>query len=128
MEKDYLEIHSEELRKMPFNIPEGYFEETRTEIMSKTSGHASKGLWSKVAPYASMAAAFILMVTGGRYLLEKSTESDSMTYEDYVVHSEYHISTEYSTKEDSLEVVEDEDIINYLIYSGITAEVLELSK
>lgn len=128
MDRDYLKIHSADLKKMPFTTPEGYFEKTTEDIRRKVITQSEHSLWDKIMPYASMAAAFIIMVMGGTFLLEKSTQSDEMTYEDYIVHSDFHISTDYSLQEENDMNVEEEDIINYLIYTGITAEAIELSK
>ena len=52
-----------------------------------------------------------------------------MSYEDYLVHSDYIITEGY---EDEINVIEPnidaDDIIEYLIYTGVTAEVIEHSK
>ena len=55
-----------------------------------------------------------------------------MTEEDYILFSENMMNTiayemEYSDQLAEAEI-SDEDIINYLIYSGITAEEIELCK
>ena len=92
--------------------------------------HASaqtRSFWGRMAPYASMAAAFIIMVTAGTAILRNVTGNGEMTYEDYIVHSEIMI-----TSEEDIEVVypetDAEDIVEYLIYSGITAELIDFSK
>ena len=84
----------------------------------------------KAAPYISIAAAFMIMVTAGTFILEKTSGSDSMTYEDYLVHSDMLISAEYDNEEYQLAdaSVADEDIVEYLIYIGVTAEDIENSK
>ncbi len=55
--------------------------------------------------------------------------SDEMSYEDFLVHSDYVLTEGY---EDEIAIVENEidaeDIIEYLIYTGVTAEVIEHSK
>jgi hypothetical protein len=50
-----------------------------------------------------------------------------MTYEDYIVHSEIMIIDEEET-EDAYPEAEAQDIVEYLIHTGITAELIEFSK
>jgi hypothetical protein len=52
-----------------------------------------------------------------------------MTYEDYLVHSDMLISTEYDNESYYAEAnMAEEDIVEYLIYTGMSAEAIELSK
>jgi hypothetical protein len=84
-----------------------------------------------MAPYLSMAAAFAAIAMVGTVLLRNTDASDQMTYEDYIVHSDMMISSIY---EEEYQVAEaenplaDEDIINYLIYTGTTAENIEFDE
>lgn len=130
MKNDILNSCSTELRKMPFEVPEGYFQQAKEDIRSNVTGRSRAGIWGKAAPYISIAAAFMIMVTAGTFILEKTSGSDSMTYEDYLVHSDMLISAEYDNEEYQLAdaSVADEDIVEYLIYIGVTAEDLENSK
>ena len=129
MKNDILHTNSSELRKMPFRVPEGYFEGLQSSLrMNGTHASAqTRSFWGRMAPYASMAAAFIIMVTAGTAILRNVTGNGEMTYEDYIVHSEIMI-----TSEEDIEVVypetDAEDIVEYLIYSGISAELIEFSK
>ena len=119
-----------QLKQMPFAVPEGYFETFKAE--------ASKPMVRKldfrtrIAPYAAMAAVFIFMVTAGTFLLEKSVPEYQITEEDYVMFSDNIMSTiayemEYGYQLAEAEVSE-EDIIDYLIYTGVSAEQIELLK
>lgn len=116
---------------MPYIIPDGYFEDfIRTNQISGTAEQAVHStLMRKLAPYLSMAAAFLLIVTAGRFLMQHTSTADEMTYEDYLVHSDIMIEAEY---ENDIQIAEalpvEEDIIEYLIYTGVTAETIELSK
>jgi hypothetical protein len=72
------------------------------------------------------------MVTAGTMLLEQSVPEYQMTEEDYVMFSDNIMTTiayemEYGDHLAEAEISE-EDIINYLIYTGVTAEHIELSK
>ena len=52
-----------------------------------------------------------------------------MTYEDYLVHSDMLIEAEYEQDTQIADAtIAAEDIIEYLIYTGVTAEDIELSK
>lgn len=119
-----------QLKQMPFTVPEGYFETFKAE--------ASKPMVRKldfrtrIAPYAAMAAVFAFMVTAGTYLLEKSAPEYQMTEEDYVMFSDNMMTTiayemEYGYQLAEAEISE-EDIIEYLIYTGVSAEQIELLK
>ena len=119
-----------QLKQMPFTVPEGYFEAFKAE--------ASKPMVRKldfrtrIAPYAAMAAVFIFMVTAGTFLLEKSVPEYQITEEDYVMFSDNIMSTiayemEYGYQLAEAEISE-EDIIDYLIYTGVSAEQIELLK
>jgi hypothetical protein len=69
------------------------------------------------------------MVSAGTFFLEKTTHQDGMTYEDYLVHSDMLIEAEYEQDTQIAEAdIVDEDIIEYLIYIGVTAEDIEQSK
>jgi hypothetical protein len=50
-----------------------------------------------------------------------------MTYEDYIVHSEIMIVDEEEA-EDAYPEADAQDIVEYLIHTGITAELIEFSK
>ena len=131
MKNDILHNSSDKLRKMPYIIPDGYFEDfIRTNQISGTAEQAAHSTqMRKLAPYLSMAAAFLLIVTAGRFLMQYTSTADEMTYEDYLVHSDIMIEAEY---ENDIQIAEalpaEEDIIEYLIYTGVTAETIELSK
>ena len=113
MKNDILNTLSSELRKMPYCVPEGYFDTLKQDLQRTGRTHSvERRLRNRVASYASIAAA-----------------AEDMTYEDYLVHSEAIIGEEY---QDEITVIEnevnEEDIIEYLIYTGVTAELIETSK
>lgn len=129
MKEDILNTRSEELRQQPFRVPEGYFEKLGNDLRHLEEP-AHRGFFKVIAPYASMAAAFLLIVTAGTLLLKSTTEQDGMTYEDFLVHSDYVLSEGFDEAVNVVEAEEiaEEDIIEYLIYTGVTAEVIEISK
>ena len=118
------------LKQMPFTVPEGYFgafkEANARPVARKVS------LWNRIAPYAAMAAVFVSLVTTGTFLLERSMPQYDMTEEDYVLFSDNMMNTiayemGYGSQLAAAEVRSD-DVINYLIYTGVSAEPIELSK
>lgn len=129
MNNDILKYSSDELRKMPYTVPEGYFEQVKAEISRSTAAEEGVSMWRKAVPYISVAATFLIMVSAGTFFLEKTTQQDGMTYEDYLVHSDMLIEAEYEQDTQIADAaIADEDIIEYLIYTGVTAEDIELSK
>lgn len=129
MNNDILKYSSDELKKMPYTVPEGYFKQVKAEISRSTAAEEGVSLWRKAVPYISVAATFLIMVSAGTFFLEKTTQQDGMTYEDYLVHSDMLIEAEYEQDTQIADAtIAAEDIIEYLIYTGVTAEDIELSK
>lgn len=119
-----------ELKQMPFTVPEGYFDAFKAE--NARARVRTVSLWNRLAPIAATAAVFIFLAAAGTFLLEHSVRDYDMTEEDYVMFSDNMMNTiayemEYGSQIAEAEVSE-EDIINYLIYTGVTAEHIELSK
>ena len=123
-----------ELKTMPYSTPEGYFDRVKVEIKSAAteSKESQRHLLARLAPYAAMAAVFVFLVTAGTFFLEKTTKSEQSQIEEYYFYSNMiPVTDPYAIETVQVEyesAVADEDIIEYLIYSGITAELIELSK
>lgn len=120
-----------ELKKNPYSVPEGYFEAAKSRMRQQESV-VPLSLWRRLSPYAAMAAVFILMVSAGTLFLEKTSPQEDMTIEDYLVFSEDLMNTleyeqNYGSQIADAETSKD-DLINYLIYIGVTPEEIELSK
>lgn len=136
MEKDILNS-SPELKKMPFKVPEGYFDELQIEALKCTEPkklHVS--IWTRLAPYASVAAMFLFILVLGKVFLGSNTAEsvdidESADFEDYMVFAggETDIAIHNIASEQFAEnSVEDEDIIEYLIYIGVSENDIEHSK
>ena len=119
-----------ELKQMPFSVPEGYFDSFKNANAVPVARRVS--LWNRMAPYAAMAAVFVFLVSAGTFLLEKSSPDYNMTEEDYVMFADNMMNTIAYEMEYGDQIAEadlsEEDIINYLIYTGVSAELIELSK
>ena len=132
LERDILQEAS--LKKCPYSVPEGYFESLKEKAV-KYSKPAPVPVFQfkKVLMTAvSMAAMFILMETAGTFLLEKTTPSEDLTHEDYIVFSDGYFDLEMYEDNMSEQYadasVSDEDIVEYLIYIGVSEEFIEMSK
>ena len=119
-----------ELKELPFGVPDGYFEAFKSEMTGKIRTQGS-GQWRKSLSYIAIAASFALLTAAGSFMMRGSAETQ-MSEEDYILFSDNMISTYiYEEAEyDQMAVAEmgDEDIIEYLIYIGISPETIELSK
>lgn len=126
MDKDIL-AQNATLRERPYSVPEGYFEAFKAQA-GRPVQETRPTLWGRVAPYASLAAVFLSIFAVGSLIFDK--DEIEISQEEYIYFSDGLITTykidasdQYAEAE-----IEDEDVIEYLIYSGITAEEIELSK
>lgn len=119
-----------ELKENPFTVPEGYFESFKAEARKPMVRKVN--FMDRIAPYAAVAAMFVFLVTVGTLFLDNTTTEYEMTEEDYILFSDNMMNSlayemGYMSQTAEAEISE-EDIINYLIYTGVTAEQIELSK
>lgn len=120
-----------ELREMPFSVPDGYFDRLNGRICAGTA-HAEgrTSLWHRVAPYAAMAAMFVLIALAGQAVIHQQdpdisngTEEDSFFYTQIMpVGGFEEIYDTGSNGYIAASGLSDEDIIEYLIYSGLPVE------
>ena len=127
MKRDIL-AENPQLRKQAHTAPEGNFEEFNSQM--KPYRTAQQNWAERLVPLVSMAATFILLVTAGTFFLQHTTRSEDITQEDFLVFSSDVSKIDYYEEMDHIADadVADEDIIEYLIYSGVSAEEIELSK
>lgn len=132
LEKDIL--RNPDLKKIPYSVPEGYFDSFRKEVSRYTEPQQMPvvvNIWSRMMPFLAMAAMFAIMVTAGTFFLEKTTDEAGPTQEDYIVFSDQYIDIDiYKTDDEQYadSGVDSEDIIKYLIYTGVDEHTIELSK
>ena len=129
-EKDILSSRNE-LKSRPYIVPDGYFDSFRAE-MSRVPLPAHTAPWRKAAPYMAIAASLALLVTAGTLALNRFSAEEEISQEDYILFSDNLISTsiyEDHMQEQIAEVgLMDEEIIEYLIFTGVSPEIIELSK
>ena len=130
-EKDILKDPS--LRECPYKAPEGYFDAFKVKAAGYAKPVAAPRREKRriLFTIASVAASFILLFTVGTLLLNNSGTDYGMTQEDYLVFSDSY--SDFGIYEDNDEQyadasISDDDIIEYLIYIGVSEEVLELSE
>ena len=106
-----------ELKSMPFNVPEGYFEGLKAElkmIPKQQSKPATVVKWKPFARIASIAAVVAALITAGAFFLGKGEEDTGFT----VIQEE----TGYYA---DLQNLTEDDIIEYLISTGVELEDIE---
>ena len=120
-----------ELKDNPFGVPAGYFEAFKS-TMSEMVATPKISVWRRSVPYMAAAACLALLLSAGTFLLNSLNQYDEFTQEDYILFSDNMINTAmYEDMEmDQMADAEliDEDIIEYLIYIGVSPESIELSK
>lgn len=121
------------LKRMPYRLPESYFtdlterlEEKRHENPVVTPDHRT--LWQILAPYAAMAAMFTIIALGGKALAGIAGHQNEWTDQEEFIYTELMPVTGpsgqfYETSSNEyIAGASDNDIIEYLIYSGVSIE------
>ena len=120
-----------ELKERPFAVPDGYFESFKTEVMRNGIAPVVSP-WHKAIPYMAVAASFTLLLGVGFGLSKNMKAHDEFSTEDYILFSDTMIRTIYDDGASTYQYADaelmDEDIIEYLIYTGESPESIELSK
>ena len=125
-------MYDDSLRKCPYSVPEGYFDSLKERAMKYAQPAPVFQFKRVVYTAVSMAAMFILMVTAGTFFLKGVTSAEDLTEEDYMVFTDGYIDLELY--DDGLSEqyadasISNEDIVEYLIYTGVSEELIELSK
>ena len=129
MDKNKKDILAEitTLRQNPYTVPEGHFNDLKAQVR-RPHKEQSITLWGRLAPYASLAAVFVSVFVAGSLLFGRNELE--ITQADYFLFSENFLET--YEMEDTYQIADaeigDSDIIEYLIYTGITAEEIEISE
>ncbi len=115
-----------ELKDMPYSVPEGYFNSFKAQM--KPYGKVRRP-WKKMVTYVSAAASVVLLVGAGITFSQRISNEAEFTQEDFFAFSGSFDNAEYYDMSQLADAeIADEDIIDYLIYSGISAEEIELLK
>lgn len=121
-------LKSPDLRKNPFSVPEGYFSDCQKKALKNIeSANRHSVPWRWLVPVAAAAA---VLMFAGNYIFKNSLQKD-YSQEDYMVFSSEFINTVYGMTDDERYAeaeISDEDIIEYLIGTGVEAEIIEIYK
>ena len=107
---------SKELKSMPFTVPEGYFENLKTElkmIPKQQTKPAKVVKWKPFVRFASIAAVVAALITAGAFLLDKGDDTGFTVIQE---------ETDYFA---DLQSLTEDDIIEYLISTGVELEDIE---
>jgi len=130
-EKDILKDR-QELKKMPYKTPDGYFEYLRIKNMKTlTDVQVCRRPANRALLYTAAAAAVTLLVAAGGFFLTKSEPADHFTEEDYLVFSDEMTDAIYNEVADqyaSMQKITQEDIVEYLIHTGTEIEDIYITK
>lgn len=118
--------------KEALKVPEGYFDELkeRLDAIPATNGGCSAGPARILKPCLALAACFMALLVVGNVVL-RSTAGDRVSADDYsemayvdlipAMQADEYLNTEVPEQE----TISDEDVVNYLIDSGASAELIE---
>ena len=114
------------LKECPFTTPEGYFDDLKKRAVRysqpvQTPVHQSRKI---IMSLTSVAAAFIIMIAAGAFFLSRNSQDDMFTQEDFLVFSSDITDDLLFDTYAETDILED-DIIEYLIYSGESREDIE---
>lgn len=117
--------------KTAYRVPEGYFDglKSRLEAIPASNGE-EVGALRRIKPYLALAACFFAIMLVGNVVLKSTVGEDvttdyysEMVYVDLIpaIQAEEYFHADTSQQES----ISDEDVINYLIDSGTSAELIE---
>ena len=112
-------LDNKSLKAMPFEVPDGYFDNLQASLVQQTARQTRR--WPA---YIAVAASVALLVAAGGWALRGDAQSD-FSQEDYIVFSDDMTNT--VMYEDDLwyaDAATEEDMIEYLIYIGTEIDEL----
>ena len=122
-------------KRNDITTPEGYFENLQQRLSEIPARPARVSTVHRLAPYAAIAASFLVAVLLGNTILRRtapaSAEDDTWTYVSYLADaldpdgaSMIDLYDYYYDEEEGQEGLSAEDIVNYLLADGISVEHL----
>lgn len=128
--------HMKERKDNYYSVPEGYFKDLNARLMAIPSSARESGrrrlAFDRAVPYMSLVAFFALLVIVGTAVLQRSSRTlstDEAEYFEYaytmIPRTEPYSIYDSSLAESLSPEMTDEDVINYLIESGVSVNELE---
>ena len=113
--------------KAGFKVPEGYFEGLKARLNRIPEQRAELGPVQRIKPYLALAASFAAILIAGNVVLRSTAErilSDDF-YEELGYVSLLQADEYLQSDTARQDTISDEDVINYLIDSGVSTELIE---
>ena len=113
--------------KAGFKVPEGYFEGLKVRLNRIPEQRTELGPVQRIKPYLALAASFAAILIAGNVVLRSTAEripSDDF-YEELGYVSLLQADEYLQSDTARQDTISDEDVINYLIDSGVSAELIE---
>lgn len=118
----------DEAAKTAREVPKNYFEELEARLGAIPDSHRIGSPALRLKPYLALAACFTaIMLVGNAVLRSTMTDSpQSDFYNNEFAYVSLLQADEYlSTESDMQDSISDEDVVNYLIDSGTSTELIE---
>ncbi len=110
---------------MPYSTPEGYFEGLKAGLKMIPTRERSTP-WRR---YAGIAAAAAILLTAGGFIAGRLSGRTEFSEEDYIVFSDDMTNAiyqeSYSEQYAETQQLTEDDLIEYLIYTGVEIEEIE---
>lgn len=115
--------------KNAFDVPEGYFESLKTRLSDIPEQRTTLSPVQRLKPYLALAACFATLLVAGNAVLRgtagKAANDDfseiAYTYLSQTIQVEEYLQSDLIDRD----TITDEDVVNYLIDSGASAELIE---
>lgn len=118
-----------ELRKNPYTVPDGYFNSVKESIRITDRNHHSRRRHGTGLYIPAIAASLALLLLAGIGVLSKQEAKIEYDSIDLLVFSDISEESYYDLQAMSEpEELSEEEIIEYLIYTGITLENIETNE
>lgn len=120
-----------------YKVPEGYFDNLNARLLSiptpETERSNTKSLWELSSPIIALAASFALLLVGGTFILRTTTPNPSFEEMDFleyaysmIPNTEPYSALDYTLAESLAPSVSEDDIVNYLIETGVSMDLIGL--
>lgn len=123
------------MKQNPHTTPEAYFSDLKTRLRSIPGMQEVPTGWQRVRPHLAMAAAFLAIVAVGTAILRNTAGNPAVASPDSTsqyelaqlvrTSSPYLYDEDAYTQEEEMSEPTEEEIIEYLISTGVTIENIE---
>lgn len=118
------------IAKATFKVPERYFEGLKARLDAIPAMNQTISPLQRMKPYLALAACFLAILLVGNVIVggtvKKNAESD--LYNEFVYASLLQANEYLHSEADAQDTISDEDVVNYLIDSGTSTELIEYAR